>query len=141
MKWFWIILALLYIISPYDLIPGVHGVGWIDDIVVLMLLLRFLSRIKRTSRDVAQTFGPDRNQQGARAEGEDKGAKSRKPPRTPYDVLNLPPDASQEAIKAAYRELANQYHPDKVTHLGKEFQELAEQKFKEIQAAYQQLIR
>jgi curved DNA-binding protein CbpA len=55
--------------------------------------------------------------------------------------LNLPPDADQEAIKAAYRKLANQYHPDKVSHLGKEFQDLAERRFKEIQEAYQKLVR
>jgi DnaJ like chaperone protein len=31
------------------------------------------------------------------------------------------------------------YHPDKVIHLGEEFRELAENRFKEIQKAYQEL--
>jgi DnaJ-class molecular chaperone len=37
--------------------------------------------------------------------------------------------------------LAGQYHPDKVSHLGEEFRQLAEKRFKEIQVAYQELIR
>ena len=59
--------------------------------------------------------------------------------KDPYNVLNVTKNASQEEIKKAYRKLANQYHPDKVAHLGKEFQDLAEERFKEIQEAYQRL--
>jgi len=47
--------------------------------------------------------------------------------------------ASAGEIKSAYRKLANKYHPDKVDHLGEEFKELAEKKFKDIQEAYQKL--
>jgi DnaJ-class molecular chaperone len=66
----------------------------------------------------------------------------RPPPRqqSPYDILGVAPGASKEEIKAAYRDLANRYHPDKVAHLGEELQTLAEQRFKEIQEAYQELI-
>lgn len=39
--------------------------------------------------------------------------------------------------KAAYRSLLQAYHPDKVSHLGQEFQELAEAKTKAIVAAFQ----
>ena len=35
--------------------------------------------------------------------------------------------------------MANKYHPDKVVHLGKEFEEIAEKRFKEIQKAYAML--
>jgi len=55
-------------------------------------------------------------------------------------VLGVGRDASPEQIKQAYRQLANQYHPDKVIHLGEEFRELAERRFKEIQEAYKTLI-
>ena len=35
--------------------------------------------------------------------------------------------------------MANKYHPDKVSHLGKEMQAAAEEKFKALNNAYQQL--
>ncbi len=56
-----------------------------------------------------------------------------------YGVLGLKPGASQEEIKSAYRKLSMQYHPDKVLHLGEEFRAIAEEKMKEINAAYRQL--
>ena len=52
-------------------------------------------------------------------------------------VLELPPDAGVEQIRDAYRRLIGQYHPDKVASLGRELQELAEAKSKEIALAYQ----
>jgi DnaJ like chaperone protein len=53
-----------------------------------------------------------------------------------YAVLGLSKGADMSAIKKAYRKLSMQYHPDKVTHLGAEFQKVAEEKMKEINAAY-----
>ena len=53
-----------------------------------------------------------------------------------YAVLGLEPGASDEDIKRAYRKLSMQYHPDKVSHLGTEFKKIAEEKMKEINAAY-----
>lgn len=141
MKWFWIILALLYFLSPYDLIPGVHPAAWIDDLIVMFLLFRYLGRLKQTHTYRAP---PDENSHNQRQDGP-QGANGRqtssKTPKSPYEILNVSPGADQEQIKAAYRKLANQYHPDKVAHLGKEFQDLAEQRFKEIQDAYDKLAR
>lgn len=139
MKWFLIILALVYLLSPYDLIPGFHGLGWLDDIVILILVYRYLAKIKPNPDSASGPFGTHQDQQHARTSHGAGGDPN--PPRTPYEVLNLPPDADQETIKAAYRKLANQYHPDKVSHLGKEFQDLAERRFKEIQEAYEKLVR
>ncbi|WP_025322781.1 TerB family tellurite resistance protein [Deferrisoma camini] len=56
-----------------------------------------------------------------------------------YEVLGVAPDASDEEIKRAYRELAKKYHPDRVAHLGDEFRELAHRKFLEIQEAYDRI--
>jgi DnaJ like chaperone protein len=53
-----------------------------------------------------------------------------------YAVLGLEPGADMEAIKKAYRKLSMTYHPDKVSHLGDEFRSVAEEKMKEINAAY-----
>ena len=47
--------------------------------------------------------------------------------------------ATQSEIKAAYRRMAKKYHPDKVLHLGKEHQKGAEEKFRKVQEAYEQL--
>ncbi|GET89683.1 heat shock protein DNAJ, putative [Leishmania tarentolae] len=47
-----------------------------------------------------------------------------------YAVLGVRPDATQDAIKAAYKKLALEYHPDRNHQPG------AEEKFKSISAAY-----
>ena len=59
----------------------------------------------------------------------------------PYAALGVPRTASQETIQAAYRARMNEYHPDKVAHLGEELQQLAHRKALEIQRAYEQLRR
>jgi DnaJ like chaperone protein len=59
--------------------------------------------------------------------------------KSDYDTLGVPPGASADEIKSAYRELAKKYHPDRVAHLGEEFSELAHTKFTEIQQAYERL--
>ncbi|MBO8130252.1 MAG: TerB family tellurite resistance protein [Candidatus Marinimicrobia bacterium] len=56
-----------------------------------------------------------------------------------YEILGVCPEDDIETIKKAYREMASKYHPDKVSHLGQEFQRLAEEKFKQINEAYQQI--
>jgi DnaJ like chaperone protein len=56
-------------------------------------------------------------------------------------ILGLAPGASFAEIKAAYRKLSMRYHPDKVGHLGEEFKNVAEEKMKEINNAYEFLKR
>ena len=53
-----------------------------------------------------------------------------------YAVLGVEKNADLTVIKKAYRKLSMQYHPDKVAHLGDEFKGVAEEKMKEINAAY-----
>ncbi|THB75573.1 MAG: J domain-containing protein [Desulfobulbaceae bacterium] len=53
-----------------------------------------------------------------------------------YALLGLEQGADMERIKKAYRQLSMKYHPDKVRHLGDEFRGVAEEKMKEINAAY-----
>jgi hypothetical protein len=56
-------------------------------------------------------------------------------------ILGVSEDASEAEISAAYRRLAQMYHPDKVAGLAQEFQELADKRMKEINAAYDALKR
>jgi DnaJ-domain-containing protein 1 len=142
MKWFWIILALVYIVSPYDLIPDFIPVrGWIDDIVVFFLLMRYLRRIRRASPTKDQTAGEQPHDDASRHDRTSDHSQRGETPKDPYTVLGVAQGADQAEIRAAFRRLANQYHPDKVAHLGREFQELAEIRFKEIQNAYDRLRR
>ena len=58
-------------------------------------------------------------------------------PVNPYDILGVPAQCTDEELHHAYRTLVSRYHPDKVSHLGVEFIELAHRKFNQIQSAYQ----
>lgn len=53
-----------------------------------------------------------------------------------YQILEISPDATNDELKKAYRELAKKYHPDKVSHLGEEIKKAAEVKITELNAAY-----
>lgn len=57
--------------------------------------------------------------------------------RDPYEVLGVSKNATQDEIKSAYRKLAKQYHPDK--YIGNPLADLAAEKFKEINEAYDTL--
>jgi len=133
-----ILAALLYVISPVDLAPDfLPGLGWVDDLLVLGLLLWYLIRQRgQLPWDVqwGRTGGP--------------WTRRPRPPSPedltvdfsqmdPYTLLEVSPQASPEEIKAAYKRAVARYHPDKVTHLGKEFQELAHKKLLAIQQAYE----
>ena len=60
--------------------------------------------------------------------------------KSPYEILGVDKNATEQEIRAAYRKLVKQYHPDRVASLGKEFQELANKKFIEIKEAYNTLM-
>jgi hypothetical protein len=51
-------------------------------------------------------------------------------------ILGVSIGATEQQLRAAYREKIFQYHPDKVASLGPELKELAEEKTKEINGAY-----
>lgn len=57
----------------------------------------------------------------------------------PYSVLGVARNASEEEIKKAYKALSRKYHPD--ANINNPNKDKAEEKFKEIQAAYQQVMK
>ena len=58
---------------------------------------------------------------------------------TYYDLLQVGPAAPADEIKRAFRREIAKYHPDKVQHLGTEFQEIAATKAAELTQAYKTL--
>jgi len=139
------ILASVYALSPYDILPDfLIGWGWIDDLIILGLLIRYFYLKKTPGAHWKYHFFQQQaksrfNQQGPQS---DTGQPRQSTDATdPHAVLGVPRNAGQDEIKAAYLKLAHKYHPDKVHHLGAEFRDLAETRFKEIQEAYQTLKR
>lgn len=56
-----------------------------------------------------------------------------------YAALETTPDASDEEIKKAYRKMAVKYHPDKVAYLGEDLKNQANEKFQQLNTAYEKI--
>ncbi len=136
-KWL-IAIAVFYLVFPRDLIPDYlgRGLGLVDDLLVIALLVWFYRRHLRgmAARATQESEGPERKQRSSPAQPTASGLEF-----DPYQVLGIPMSASAETIRSAYKARMNEYHPDKVAHLGEELQQLAHRKALEIQRAYRQL--
>lgn len=62
-----------------------------------------------------------------------------KNPDSAYKILEIERTASDSDIKAAYRTMAKKYHPDKLQHMDAAYRKGAEEKFRKVQEAYEQL--
>ena len=56
-----------------------------------------------------------------------------------YKILEIDKSASEAEIKKAYRNMAKKYHPDKLQHMDEIYRKGAEDKFREVQMAYEQI--
>ena len=56
-----------------------------------------------------------------------------------YKILGLDSSETDNEVKKTYRKMAAKYHPDKVAHLGEDLKNLAEEKFKALNDAYQNI--
>ncbi len=140
-----IVVALVYAISPYDIIPDIFPItGWLDDTFLIGILIYYLKfrRLPAFLVWLLRASGsarPQDQQAGTaqpHAEHRENGFRS----FDPYQILGVQPDAQADEIRAAYRRAAQRYHPDKVANLGPEFQELAQKRFLEIQNVYRVLL-
>jgi DnaJ domain/Protein of unknown function (DUF1232) len=147
--------GLLYLISPVDIIPDflLPYIGWIDDGVVLgtiYYLIRYgrlpfflfnkKAGFKQSDTNKTENFASNNKHQQNNGPAYQRDTSSKTIP-TPYEILGIDPKASNEEIQAAYKKAIKKYHPDKVSHLGEEFSNLANKKFLEIQNAYDILMR
>ncbi len=147
-----ILIGIAYIISPVDIIPDfIPFLGFLDDglvMAVIYYLIRhgtlppfLFKKQKPFQRDNAQKA------HGFYTKGRNSGTTEKKQnsdqsmPKSPYDILGIRPGASKEEIMAAYKKAVKKYHPDKLSHLGEEFSSLANEKFLEIQRAYDALMK
>ena len=94
--------------------------------------------------DGAQSAGSESPQSAGSGEAQSAGSSGF--PETPaeatdattwYGVLGLPPSASLEDIKTAYKALIKQNHPDRVQDMAPSFRALAETETKRLNAAYE----
>lgn len=56
-----------------------------------------------------------------------------------YKILEIETTATDEEVKKAYRRMAMKFHPDKVSHLGDDFQKAAHEKFQSVNKAYENI--
>ncbi len=58
-----------------------------------------------------------------------------------YRILEIEKTATDDEVKKAYRNMAKKYHPDRVVTENEAIKKGAEEKFKEVQKAYESIQR
>ncbi|MEC4685798.1 MAG: DnaJ domain-containing protein [Nitrospirota bacterium] len=115
----WLIVLIIYIISPLDLFPG-----FFDDLIAIGLLY-YLS-YRKTARQKQGTYSHSNNRDNAGSQSRQQDTRLLSLEEA-YRTLGVSPDASWVEIKKAYKEKISKCHPDKVSHLNEELQEKAEE--------------
>ena len=60
-------------------------------------------------------------------------------PDSAYKILEIERSATTSEIKTAYRTMVKKYHPDKLQHMDEVYRKGAEEKFRKVQEAYEQI--
>ena len=117
-----------------ELLHLLYGVAWADGVFDAgeeRLLLQIGRDLGIRAADVGSIAAMFRRQAAE--------AKAQEDAEDDYRILGIEKGASEEEVRKAYRRMAMKYHPDKVAHLGPEFQRDAEAKFRRIHEAYERI--
>jgi DnaJ-domain-containing protein 1 len=138
MKYYiWIILIILYIISPRDLITP----SFIDDLVALAMMAYLMYKKRKTLQNRSRKDNKQYSQKHEKQKSHEKEENTRTDEHMTvsdaYKVLGVRPDAPVDMIRKAYKEKIVKNHPDKVSHLSTELQEKARQLTVIINRAYE----
>lgn len=133
-----IVIGLLYVLSPWDILPDFLGLlGRVDDLILIGLVYwKYRDLTRRADQYAAQMYAEQQDQDSQR---ENEQADREQADLDPYEVFEIESDTSWEEIEKQHRVLMSKYHPDKVNHLGEELQKAAHNKSVEIQQAYEKL--
>ena len=142
----WLVLVAVYVLSPVDLFPDFLGLpGRVDDILIALVGLYYYyanapGKTRKGRRGSAGRGAGARQQKRESSETGDGPGTGHKQD-DPYEVLGVKCGDSLSEIRGHYKEKLLHYHPDRVQHLGGELQELAERKTKELNEAYQKILK
>ena len=136
-----IIFGIAYFISPIDIIPDflIPYLGWLDDTFIIGIII-YLIRYGKLPyfKNFSHLFSSfKKNSENFTQNNKEKS----KIHKSPYEILGIKKNATKKEIQKAYKDKVKQYHPDKVSHLGEELQKIANEKFLEIQDAYDFLMQ
>ncbi len=127
------VLWVVYVVSPIDLIPDFFGLfGRVDDLAIGVFLYR-LYRHHRTN------YGG--SSRASTKTGRAQGVAQATTSSDPYGVLGVASNATRGEVEQQFRTLMQQYHPDKVAHLGAELRSLAHEKCLQLQKAREQILQ
>jgi hypothetical protein len=130
--YFWLILLLLYIVSPLDMHPL-----FFDDLIALgaFVYLWYRNTKQKKQRPYSYTYDQSGKEYKQTASGDNISLEGA------YRLLEVSPDASWDEIKKSYKEKVVKSHPDKVNHLSKELQDKAKELTLKLNNAYDVIKR
>jgi len=117
-----------------------NGLYVVDRPIIVEAIISRLIALSRMSQSTGVP-PKDKQKKQTSSDAGAAGSVNHDKSKTPYDILDVPQNADAGTIRIAYRQMAKLYHPDKVASLAPEFRELAELRMKEINAAYEELLR
>jgi len=134
----------VYTLCPFDILPDAIPIGgFIDEFLLLGLVVYFLKngRFPNFFNQWGKIFywnhsSFEKQEEFKNNYEENHQNKNQVSQDDPYEILGINQGASQSEIRKAYLLAAQKYHPDKVEHLGKDLQKIAQDKFIQIQEAY-----